>query len=57
MKLTFQPDPHMEWIYDPKYLNDPQAKDLRERRAKAIQSAPRWMIEQAMLNEEFDNDK
>ena len=53
MKLTLEPDPHMRWIYDsshPDYNSD-RAKDLRERRRVAMQNAPRWMIEEARLND------
>ena len=51
--LSLEPDPDMRWIYDyshPDY-NSPRAKYLREARAHAIQSAPRWMIEEARLND------
>ena len=56
MKLSLNPDPDMLWIYDsthPDY-NSPRAKRLREARARAIQSAPRWMIEEARLNDLLD---
>lgn len=58
-KFTLQPDPHMRWIYDynhPRYRS-PEAKDLRERRSRAIQSAPEWMIELAMWNDEMKGVK
>lgn len=51
-KLSRQPDPWMRWIYDPKFQDDPKARYLRERRARAIQNAPYWMIEMARLNDE-----
>lgn len=53
MKLSLEPDEHMRWIYDythPDYNSD-MAKDLRERRMRAMQSAPQWMIEEARLND------
>ena len=52
MFFSLQPDPHMEWIYDPKYRDDPRARDLRERREAAIRSAPKWMIDAAIANDE-----
>lgn len=51
--LSLKPDPHMRWIYDPAHANynTPYARSLRERRAAALNSAPRWMIEEARLND------
>jgi hypothetical protein len=51
--ISLDPDPWMRWIYDPihpDYMSD-RAKDLRERRAAALASAPQWMIEEARLND------
>ena len=51
--LSLEPDPDMRWIYDythPEYNSD-RAKSLRERRAAALQNAPRWMIEEARVND------
>ena len=53
--LTLEPDPHMRWIYDythPDYNSD-MARDLRERRAAALRSCPRWMIQEARMNDAF----
>ena len=53
MKLSLEPDPHMRWIYDythPDYNSD-RAEDLRERRHRAMQGSPQWMIEEARLND------
>jgi len=44
----------MRWIYDPRYKDDPQARDLRERRDAAIRSAPQWMLDEAHLNDELE---
>lgn len=52
-RLSLEPDEHMRWIYDythPDYNTD-RARDLRERRAVAMQNAPRWMIEEARMND------
>ena len=52
-RLSLDPDPDMAWIYDgnnPASKSD-QAEDLRERRARAIQSSPRWMLLDALLND------
>ena len=52
-RLSLQPDPDMRWIYDythPDY-NTPRAKHLREARARALATAPKWMIEEARLND------
>lgn len=54
MRLSMKPDPWMAWIYEPEHRDDPVARDLRERRAAAIRSAPRWMIEIAMMNDEAE---
>lgn len=55
MKLSLRPDPHMAWIYDSSHrdYNTQEAKDLRERRAYAIRSAPEWMIREAQFNDEM----
>lgn len=53
MKLSLEPDKRMRWIYEythPDYNSD-RAKDLRERRAAALRNAPKWMIEEARLND------
>ena len=53
--FSLEPDPRMRWIYDqsdPRYLSD-EARDLRDRRAAALRNAPRWMIEQAEINDEL----
>jgi hypothetical protein len=51
--LSLKPDERLKWIYDPSHrdYNGDQAKDLRNRRAAAIASAPHWMIEEARLND------
>jgi len=49
---SLQPDEHMKWIYDtthPEYNSD-RAKDLRARRQAALNSCPRYMIEEAYIN-------
>ncbi len=45
-KFSLEPDDHMKWIYDPRHpnYNSKHAEYLRERRARAISSAPRWMF-------------
>ena len=51
--FSLHPDPDMRWIYDyhdPRY-NSPEARDLRERRDRALRTAPRWMVEQAAIND------
>jgi len=51
--ISLEPDPDMRWIYEnnhPDYNSD-EAKWLRECRARAIASAPQWMIEEARLND------
>jgi hypothetical protein len=51
--LSLQPDEDMKWIYDythPEYNTD-RARHLREARARALASAPEWMIEGARLND------
>ncbi len=43
--FSTKPDPWMEYIYDdtdPRY-HLPETRDLRERRARALASAPEWM--------------
>lgn len=57
-RLSLRTDPDMEWIYKPEFQNDPRAIDLRARREAALQSAPRWMIDEARTNDqERDRDK
>lgn len=53
MNLSLEPDEHMRWIYDYTHrdYNSDYAKDLRERRRVAMQNAPRWMIEEARMND------
>lgn len=51
--ISLEPDPWMAWIYDqsdPRY-HETATVDLRERRAAALRSAPRWMIETAAIND------
>ena len=52
-RLSLDPDEHMKWIYDPRHPDyySPRAKWLRDRRAAALASAPRWMIADAMVND------
>lgn len=57
-RLSLEPDESMRWIYNhrhPNYNTD-YAKDLRERRARAIQSAPEWMKQEAQLNDVMRTD-
>ena len=51
--LSMEPDEHMRWIYDSTHQNYDRehAEYLRARRAAAIRSAPRWMLEEARLND------
>ena len=51
--LSMDPDEHMRWIYDSTHPNYDRehAEYLRARRAAAIRSAPRWMVEEARLND------
>ena len=51
--LSLEPDENMRWIYDPSHrdYNTEMAEDLRNRRAAALRSCPRWMIEEARLND------
>lgn len=52
--FSLEPDEWMRWIYDsthPEY--NTRGKDLRERRFMALHNAPRWMIEQAAMNDEL----
>jgi hypothetical protein len=51
--LSLEPDEHMRWIYDqthPDYHTD-YARDLRKRRDRALAACPRWMIEEARMND------
>ena len=52
-RISLEPDEDMRWIYDYTHrdYNTPHAKDLRERRARAIANAPEWMREEARLND------
>ncbi|MCR4303701.1 MAG: hypothetical protein NUV63_05670 [Gallionella sp.] len=45
-RFSLEPDDHIEWIYDPRHpdYNSEHAEHLRERMARAISSAPRWMF-------------
>jgi hypothetical protein len=56
-KFSLKPDPHMRWIYDQSFQDDPKAKDLRARRDAAIRSAPQWMLDEAHLNDEREASK
>ena len=51
--LSLQPDEHMKWIYDTSHpdYNTGRAEDLRNRRASAFQSCPRYMLEEARIND------
>lgn len=51
--LSLEPDEHMRWIYDSTHQNYDReyAEYLRARRAAAIRSAPRWMVDEALLND------
>lgn len=53
--FSLEPDEHMRWIYDQRHpdYNSDRARDLRERRAAALRSCPRWLLEQAALNDEM----
>lgn len=56
-RLSLQADAHMRWIYDPTHrdYNSDRAMDLRERRRAAFLNAPRWMIEEARMNDALDD--
>lgn len=57
-RLSLRLDPWNRWLYDythPDYHSD-RAKDLRERHWRAYQNAPRWMIDEARLNDELRDD-
>ncbi len=51
--FSLEPDESMRWIYDPSdpRYNSDEVRDLRDRRAYALRHAPRWMIEQAEIND------
>lgn len=53
MTLSLRPDPGMQWIYARSHrdYNSDIARDLRERRDRAIRSAPEYMIREAELND------
>lgn len=56
--FSLQPDPEMEWIYDPthpEYMT--RGKDLRERREAALRSCPLWMREEAYANDQLRKQK
>ena len=56
--FSLNPDPEMAWIYDPthpEYMG--RGKDLRERRFRALHNAPRWMVEQAAMNDEINRSR
>lgn len=52
-QLSLEPDEHMRWIYDPAHVDyhSEQAEDLRARHAQALCAAPKWMVEEARLND------
>ena len=45
-KFSLEPDDHMKRSYDPRHpdYNSDHAEYLRERRARAMSSVPRWMF-------------
>ena len=52
--ISMEPDEHMKWIYDyanPAYMSE-EAIELRELRRRAIQSASRYMLEEAYINDQ-----
>jgi hypothetical protein len=50
--LSLEPDEDMKWIYDQRHPDySDRVKDLRNRRDSAIRNAPRWMIEEARMND------
>jgi hypothetical protein len=52
-KFSLEPDEHMRWIYDqthPDYHTD-YARDLRERRGRALAACPRGLIQEARMND------
>ena len=53
MKLSLNPDPHIRWIYDYTHrdYSTAYAEDLRRRREAALRNAPRWMVEEARMND------
>ena len=61
--LSMEPDEHMRWIYDSTHPNYDRehAEYLRARRAAAIRSAPRWLVEEArpkaILREQTPNEQ
>jgi hypothetical protein len=48
-EFSLSPDPDMAWIYDPSHrdYNTPRAKELRERRGRALRAVPEWMFPQS----------
>ena len=57
--LSLAADEHNRWIYDPSHIDydTDQAKDLRERRLRAILSAPQWLIQEARFNDLMKKEK
>jgi len=53
--LSLEPDADMRWIYDPAHrdYNTPMAEHLRRARSSAIRSAPKWMVEEARINDVY----
>lgn len=53
MKLSFKPDEHMRWIYNPSHpdYNTDHARSLRAARGRAIMAAPHWMKWAASFND------
>ena len=51
--FSLDPDPWMRWVYDQsdRHYHTEEARDLRERRAAALRNAPRWMVDQAHMND------
>ena len=52
-KLSLQPDEDMKWIYDTSHrdYNSDMVEHLRTARAIALSQCPRWMIEEARIND------
>ena len=53
-KKTTDPRPPYDPTH-PEYMG--RGKDLRERRFRALHNAPRWMVEQAAMNDEINRSR
>lgn len=53
-RFSLEPDEDMRWVYDPHHrdYHTEHARDLRARRADALNQVPKWMLQEAFENDE-----